>query len=262
MGIKFECVHCGHTLHVKDFLAGKRGICPHCQGKIDIPNSPGSSSQAEEGATIAVEIRAATDEQPIREKDVPTVASQALNAQIPTSPTAGVAAAADATIVDRPAAAAGAFPADLIAEAPQLHWYVLPPGSITKYGPAQGEMMRTWISEGRVAADALVWREGWSQWRMASSAFPHLAFGATQVPEKGPAPRSQPTAPATSGNSAATVAVVLAVDEPLSLPGVDKSVVRRPAARRARDQRNLAVKLLAALVVVLLPVLIYVLLHQ
>jgi hypothetical protein len=37
MGIKFHCPN-GHKLNVKSFLAGKRGICPHCGIKVQIPN--------------------------------------------------------------------------------------------------------------------------------------------------------------------------------------------------------------------------------
>ena len=36
MGIRFYCPN-GHKLNVKSFLAGKRGICPHCGSKVDIP---------------------------------------------------------------------------------------------------------------------------------------------------------------------------------------------------------------------------------
>jgi hypothetical protein len=36
MGIRVFCPN-GHRLHLKSFLAGKRGVCPHCQAKFDIP---------------------------------------------------------------------------------------------------------------------------------------------------------------------------------------------------------------------------------
>ena len=36
MGIRFTCPN-GHQLHVKEFLAGKRGICPECDTKFVIP---------------------------------------------------------------------------------------------------------------------------------------------------------------------------------------------------------------------------------
>ncbi len=36
MGIRFLCPN-GHKLNVKTFLAGKRGVCPQCGAKFDIP---------------------------------------------------------------------------------------------------------------------------------------------------------------------------------------------------------------------------------
>jgi hypothetical protein len=38
MGIRFTCPN-GHKLHVKAFLAGKRGVCPQCGSKILIPTA-------------------------------------------------------------------------------------------------------------------------------------------------------------------------------------------------------------------------------
>ncbi len=37
MGIRFQCHHCGHPLHVKDFQAGRKGRCPECKGQFRIP---------------------------------------------------------------------------------------------------------------------------------------------------------------------------------------------------------------------------------
>jgi hypothetical protein len=37
MGIRFLCPN-GHKLHVKSFLAGKRGVCPKCGVGVVIPN--------------------------------------------------------------------------------------------------------------------------------------------------------------------------------------------------------------------------------
>src|SRR3954469_1262062 len=36
MGIRFNCPN-GHKLNVKEFLAGKRGVCPQCGAKFIIP---------------------------------------------------------------------------------------------------------------------------------------------------------------------------------------------------------------------------------
>ena len=38
MGIRFYCPN-GHRLHVKEFQAGKRGICPHCDARFRIPSA-------------------------------------------------------------------------------------------------------------------------------------------------------------------------------------------------------------------------------
>ena len=47
---------------------------------------------------------------------------------------------------------------DPIAEAPDAVWYVRPPTG-GQFGPADGTIMRRWLNEGRVSAEALVWRE-------------------------------------------------------------------------------------------------------
>ncbi len=43
MGIRLFCPN-GHKVHVKSFLAGKRGICPRCGEKFDIPSNPDIAS--------------------------------------------------------------------------------------------------------------------------------------------------------------------------------------------------------------------------
>jgi hypothetical protein len=62
---------------------------------------------------------------------------------------------------------------DPIDEAPNAVWYVRPPSG-GQFGPAAGLTMRAWIQEGRVSANALVWRDGWPEWRAAASVFPAL----------------------------------------------------------------------------------------
>lgn len=159
MGIKFKCGHCHRTLNVKDHLAGKRGICPKCQGKIEIPHA--STVADRDGAPAAL-------------------------------PPAGPAADIMASVAIRTVPPANTL--DPITEAPELNWYVAPPGSMTKYGPAPGDLMRSWIREGRVSGDSLVWREGWSQWRVAAQAFPELTRAAAHAVAPAPAPKPEPSA--------------------------------------------------------------------
>lgn len=45
-------------------------------------------------------------------------------------------------------------------------WYVHQDGK--RYGPVDAELLRRWISEGRVSGDALVWRKGMEKWQKVS----------------------------------------------------------------------------------------------
>lgn len=49
MGIRFACHHCGRRLNIKNDLAGKRGVCPQCQGKFRIPTDDADVSLAVDG---------------------------------------------------------------------------------------------------------------------------------------------------------------------------------------------------------------------
>jgi len=247
MGIKFDCKHCGHSLHVKDHLAGKRGICPHCQGKVDIPALSDDGASVGGVATASIELRTAIAEPTTQELVNPVVGNGAAGAPAVVAPTGGVSPSESI-----------AHSGDSIAEAPHLQWYVLPPGSMTKYGPAAGNMMRAWLTEGRVPADALVWREGWPQWRPAATVFPQLRQAPTQqVAVAVVQPHPTAAAPVVAEPVAA---VELGFDDPG--PAKSHAGQQRPGKRTARNQRNVIVGLLVTLFVVFLAVLIYVLLNQ
>lgn len=231
MGIKFRCPN-GHKLNVKSFLAGKKGICPHCGTKFVIPDEA-EQDDAEDvmgqdvadvgGVALAIgaPAKSVTDTvafQPVIAKptgsslgDVTVAASPAIKsvsvvtAAAPTIPI-GVAVApvvpddpipvqqpvaVPITPVQTPAAVpVGIVPVaiptspvtpvipsmanDPIAEAPNAVWYVRPPSG-GQFGPARGDIMRKWLGEGRVSADSLVWRDGWTDWKSAAIVFPQLA---------------------------------------------------------------------------------------
>ena len=94
---------------------------------------------------------------------------------------------------------------DPITEAGNVVWYVRPPSG-GQFGPAGGDIMRTWLAEGRVSADSLVWREGWRDWREAAGVFPILRPEQTS-PAANPAPASNiapvpiPVPAAATGNA-------------------------------------------------------------
>lgn len=58
--------------------------------------------------------------------------------------------------------------------APDLVWYVRPTSG-EQLGPVDRDIMRRWLSENRIAADTLVWKEGWADWKVASDVFESLA---------------------------------------------------------------------------------------
>src|SRR5262245_28284933 len=180
MGIKFHCPQ-GHKLNVKAFLAGKRGVCPKCGTKVRIPlvSEP-------ELADSEVEETDAT-ESPVKSNGSGKVSA----------PAVAVAPAAQQT------AHGTDGEHDPITEAPAAIWYVRPPTG-GQYGPARGDVMRQWISEGRVSSDSLVWREGWTDWQNAGKLFPTLqtAGAATQQPVMPAVSTTVPISPRSSQRAA------------------------------------------------------------
>ncbi|MCA9267818.1 MAG: DUF4339 domain-containing protein, partial [Planctomycetales bacterium] len=154
---------------------------------------------------------------------------------VETSPVAAMPAAPVAAPVGNPSIATGPpleRPSDPIDEAPNAVWYVRPPSG-GQYGPASGDIMRRWLTEGRVSADSLIWREGWPDWKTAAGEFRQLAgaspaavgFGA---PATGGAAAS-PTRSAgrkRNNNSLAIVAVIVLTLACLGLLGVLVAVVK------------------------------------
>ncbi len=201
MGIKFNCPN-GHKLNVKSFLAGRRGICPECDARFRIPLESGGVAEPvhkgdRAGDAEATQLTGAMQDDahagdaaggypgamsfepnfgsPLGSvvNSSPWGASPVAAVSPAASPIAGTAASAN------PASAKplGSYPvvaADPLAEDPQAVWYVRP-RSGGQYGPAVADILRDWIREGRVAGDSYVWREGWTDWRPASSVFPQLA---------------------------------------------------------------------------------------
>lgn len=104
----------------------------------------------------------------------PTPSVLSADGAAPVAFPAVVAPAAPVTQPPVPQVAQGAAAiADPLAEAPNAVWYVRP-ASGGQYGPATAEVMRTWLAEGRIGADTLVWREGWRDWQQAAGVFPQL----------------------------------------------------------------------------------------
>ncbi len=94
-------------------------------------------------------------------------------------------------------------------------WFVRPPSG-GQFGPARGEVMRKWLTEGRVTSDSLVWREGWIDWLPATEVFPSLgktapALFAVQPTAGKPTAAANHTARKPAGGMGPALLVVLAI---------------------------------------------------
>ena len=158
MGIRFACHVCDKHLNIKQELAGRRGVCPACSSRFRIPLEDAEKST------------------PINS-----------DAQVGENPGGENPADLD------PIQSAGGVSISLLDEDADATWYVRPPSG-GQYGPATGTVLRQWINEGRVASTALLWRDGWPQWRDASEAMPEFAIHLPQ----GNASHKNTTRPATA----------------------------------------------------------------
>lgn len=210
MGIRFFCPN-GHKLHVKSFQAGHRGICPYCGATIEIPftstrgtsksavadkTSRSASSSPDEG-TINLNAIAPSSPSPSASPAESSFVSHGMDQEIvlsapldravsvphlPTgtttsevvSPANTISPSLTAPYSGNNASSPVSSPVDPFAEAPTAVWYVRPVSG-GQYGPASGDIMKSWLNEGRVAKDSFVWREGWPDWKEAQNVFEQLA---------------------------------------------------------------------------------------
>ncbi len=161
MGIKFNCPDCNEALNIKAKLAGRRGFCPKCRAKIQIPGTP--EPAVVENVQIA-------EDSPAPDVFEPSTAS--MSNPIGNSPAVPAAepVAAIPVASELPPVAAAPVSQDPFDEAPNAVWYIRPPGG-GQFGPASTELMKQWFAEGRVGANSLVWRDGWADWLVASHVF-------------------------------------------------------------------------------------------
>jgi len=119
-------------------------------------------------------------------------------------------------------------PATILDDDSESSWYVRPPSG-GQYGPATTELLKKWIEEGRVAATALLWREGWPQWRDASEALPELI---AKLPEND-ASSSPASAPISNSRQPAVASAKPIEVEPTPLTGkADIGTNRRKQSHR------------------------------
>ena len=199
MGIRFACPN-GHRLNVKSYLAGKRGICPDCGIRFDIPlaswpdfengdkspntftevqtNNPappgGYTSPALPERTLSASAARQTHESTARDKTAhqpPTLQTPPTEMPVDLPPAEPSDAKLPTSLPTKPKAAATTDGADSLT-GDQL-WYVQTTDG-NRYGPVDDQTMHEWIAEGRVAPDNLVHQRGWPTWKTAAAIFGEL----------------------------------------------------------------------------------------
>lgn len=270
MGIRFQCPN-GHKINVKSFLAGKRALCPECGVKVVVPMEaeaapalslatlPGSSGPGSNGTSAAPGVgkqpvggTAANVAAPAAKATVATAAPvSARPAQPIASPAFNLNLAAAAAVVSAPVSPVVPAPpvfgiADPIAEAPQAVWYVRPRTG-GQFGPAPGDIFRQWIAQRRVTGDSLVWRDGWTDWRVASEVLPQLS--AKAPPAFAGMPGVPTPAVAMPGHAVATSAA-----DPSS-----SQATKYIRSRKSKSSTIVAICVLGVVAIALVGVLIFVL---
>ena len=176
MGVRFACHHCGKHLNIKFELAGKRGICPSCNGKFRIPLKDAEISQPLNTQAETADSKTRNESQTQAHNDDESHQGSEPVAEVTPVSESVVPVSASATKIGNQVLAPTPknITEALASFDASSSWYIRPPSG-GQYGPANTEILAQWIEEGRVAASSLIWRDGWPQWRTATEAFPDLS---------------------------------------------------------------------------------------
>jgi len=216
MGIRFACHVCDHSLNIKHELAGRIGVCPKCRGRFRIPLSDTDKSLP---VDVADESQSSSDLSAARSAPTATAVRPAVKA----------AAIAASTVPATTNASAGPGPRnESPLDEPLAQWYVRPPAG-GQYGPATGEIIRSWIRENRVTPSTLIWRDGWPQWRSAREVLPELA-DATSIKFS--------ASPGTATHDNPLLNDPLQATGPVAFKSNAKSLVGDPVIGQLRSTRN------------------------
>jgi hypothetical protein len=162
MGIVSHCPN-GHRIKVKDYLAGKIGICPSCSARFRIP--PANASPARVPDREAASGLRPESGVPVK-SGLPVAAAVSLDEALPAPSPADsgdtmlVEISTDELMI--PAA---------ISEAAAASWCIAVPGGQPS-AAMTGDALLDWLTSGRATGGELVWRSDWSDWRPVTEVFP------------------------------------------------------------------------------------------
>lgn len=266
MGVRFACHACGKRLNIKSELAGRRGICPACSVRFRIPAHDTQTStpiDASEGP--GTDGSSVSDSQRPRSANRPATANSATASERSSSGEERSSVAPSRP--PQPGAKSRRPSLDEILGGASTTWYVRP-SSGGQFGPADGPTLGQWITEGRVADSAMLWRDGWPEWRSAqvvlqqqgtesSLAGQNAAHDTPSPPRTPPTPVARNPALASSSESSAAPVTAVNADAPLRTGG---KVLGTNRKRVSRKRVTMSV-VLALVLLMLLAALIFVLLR-
>lgn len=291
MGIRFHCHMCNHSLHVKDFLAGKRGKCPNCNGSFRIPKGGDGYSLsidelAKSDSAIVSAIRPKTPSStkpahPEPKAPQPTPAIQATQPnseketaakKVTTKPDSASrerskkalpgekgekldktpkSVAQPTAVAPGPSSPAGHRALPPSIASLQNVQWYVRPPSGGQFGPADTTLLATWIDENRITADSYLWRDGMEQWQLASELLPEVF------------PTPTPAAPVPTTSAASASPASSAEDDLLQAAGPASLALNKASVaikrRRQQTQQWLILGVLVAIALALTGVLVYIL---
>lgn len=233
MGIRFRCHGCDHTIHVKDYLAGKRGKCPDCGMSLRIPDDGNATSYAVQTTgearsssrlTDTAETKSNRTENSLSQNDrsprtKPATVQPSPHANSPSQHSAAMHSAPSSSGVRaepinqsssnapvspprKSAPSATAFPAG--------NYFVQPPSGGT-YGPVEADVLVDWIEQNRLTRDSLIRNaeQPASAWLRIDSIAPAIFAGQSLSqtganPKSVPPPQTQPATRPKNGNQKKT----------------------------------------------------------
>ena len=187
MGIVCHCPN-GHRVKVKDYQAGKRGLCPTCGAKFSIPALAGVEADGfhqPEGMPDRSQLPLARFV-PLEPAVVATL-PRAMPFGAARAAAAAAAAAAHESLepyaetmplgadplAAGPADAAASPLHPAIADRPDLSWRIAYPGGEPSE-PVDAVTMQEWLAGGQAEGTELVWRADWAEWLPVRAVFPEF----------------------------------------------------------------------------------------
>ena len=181
MGIVAHCPM-GHRIKVKDYLAGRKGVCPTCGATFRIPRPEVAAVRPDTNGlpvatVVSLDHELAATLPPALALATPASSPRATQPVEPwqdLSPTAFETLEPDADVMVEADDLPPTPVPTVIAEATQASWCVAVPGGEAS-SPLSGEAILEWLGAGDATGAELVWRSDWPEWRPIGEVFPdHL----------------------------------------------------------------------------------------